>query len=263
MEKRGTVCVTVDNLGSAAEIFAGHAHRPDPDEPGVKTGLPRLLRLFADLKISATFFVEGWNALHHPSALRSITGAGHEVALHGWIHEVWAALDEHDQERLLFDGTAALRSLGIDPRGFRAPGGYRGTRTAAVLADLGYRYDSSITRETENQPPAVHRLDDRLICVPWQWEGNDYWQYYMNPGGQQTGDQARKTWLGQIRDVAETGGLVTLTMHPFVSGADDAKCEVYRDILRAALDDERLTVTNAGALVEGFLEAEVNGVQAR
>jgi peptidoglycan/xylan/chitin deacetylase (PgdA/CDA1 family) len=256
VQQRGTVCVTVDNLGSAADIRMGRAHRPDPDEPGVAIGLPRLLGLFDDLKIKATFFVEGWNALHHPEALQRIGAAGHEVGLHGWIHEEWAKLDEHDQERLLFDGTAAFRSIGLDPRGFRAPGGYRGPRTA-------YRYDSSITPETENLPPKVHRIDDHLICVPWAWQGNDYWQYFMNPAGDQTEDQALKTWLGMLNDAADSGGLVTLTTHPFVSGVEDAKYRVYGELLRAALEHERLTVTTAGALVDGHLLTEAAGPPAR
>jgi peptidoglycan-N-acetylglucosamine deacetylase len=262
VEQHGTVCVTVDNLCSALDILAGRAHRPDSDEAGVRTGLPRLLELFDALKIRATFFVEGWNALHHPEALQAIADAGHEVGLHGWMHEEWAKLSEHDQERLLFDGTAALRLIGIEPQGFRAPGGYRGTRTAAVLADLGYRYDSSVTPESVNLPPKVHRLDDHLVCVPWQWEGNDCWQYAKNPAGNQTEDQARKTWLDMIHDAAGNGGLVTLTMHPFMSGFYDAKFEVYSEILRTALDHEALTVTTAGALVDGFLEEETAGLRA-
>jgi peptidoglycan/xylan/chitin deacetylase (PgdA/CDA1 family) len=248
--------VTVDNLGSALDILAGRAHRPDPDEPGVSAGLPRLLTLFGELGVKASFFVEGWNALHHADALQGIVDAGHEVGLHGWMHENWAELDEHDQERLLFDGTAALRLIGIKPQGFRAPGGYRGTRTAAVLADLGYRYDSSVTRETVDLPPEVHRLDDRLVCVPWRWEGNDCWQYAKNPAGNQTEDQARSTWLDMLDGAGADGGLVTLTMHPFMSGFHDAKFEVYSEILRTALADDRLTVTSAGALVDTFLEEE-------
>lgn len=248
----GTVCVTVDNLGAAQAIWLRAAHRPDPNEAGLRHGLPRLLDLFADLKITATFFVEGWNALHHPDALTTIAAAGHEIGLHGWVHENWAELDDHDQERLLFDGTAALRALGITPVGFRAPGGYRGTRTAAILAELGYRYDSSITPDLEHQPLRVHRIDEQLVCVPWAWTGNDFWQYYMNPDGPQAEHQAKTTWLAQIEDAAVQRGLVTLTMHPFVTGVDDAKLAVYHDVLQAALTNPRLTVANADTVADHF-----------
>ena len=250
---QGSLCVTIDNLGTAREIWFGRAHRPDPDEPGVKVGLPRFLELFSELGITASFFIEGWNALHHPDSIRTIHEAGHEVGLHGWVHEAWAELSEHDQERLLFDGTAALRGLGIEVKGFRAPGGYRGTRTAQILAELDYLYDSSITVESENLPLKVHAIDNGLVCVPWRWDGNDYWQYYMNPSGEQTEEQARKTWFRQLDDLASNGGLVTLTMHPFVSGADEAKLAVYRDVLIKALENERIEVVHAGALVERFL----------
>ena len=128
-----TLCVSVDNLGSALEIGTGAAVRPNHDEPGLKA-LPRLLDMLDELGIVATFFVEGWNGLHHPDALQSITRRGHDVGLHGWVHAKWATLTDDQREVLLYDGTAALRHAGIDAKGFRAPGDYRGSRTAKALA---------------------------------------------------------------------------------------------------------------------------------
>lgn len=78
MSGRATLCVTLDNLGCAAQVGLGEAVRPDRDEPGLKA-LPRALDLFDELRITATFFVEGWNGLHHPDAIQSIAAHGHEV----------------------------------------------------------------------------------------------------------------------------------------------------------------------------------------
>jgi peptidoglycan/xylan/chitin deacetylase (PgdA/CDA1 family) len=248
MSATGTVCLTVDNLGRAREIGLGEVFRPDPDERGLKRGVPRMLGLFDELAVKATFFVEGWNALHHRDVLDSILAEDHEIGLHGWVHEKWAELPDGQQERLLFDGTAAMRAAGIAPIGFRAPGGYRGRRTAAVLSELGYRYDSSIVAETENDPLAVSTLPEQLVCIPWHWQMNDYWQYYMNPAGPQSPAQLLETWRGRLADAARSGGLVTITVHPFVSGVDDDKFSALSTLMTEAVLEPNLTVVNAIAL---------------
>jgi hypothetical protein len=78
MGAQGTICLTVDNTGRALEIGTGSAVRPDRDEPGLRRGVPRLL---AEHGVRATFFVDGWNALHHGHVLASIASAAMRSAL--------------------------------------------------------------------------------------------------------------------------------------------------------------------------------------
>ena len=241
----GTLCLTVDNLGSALAVGRGREVKPDPDEPGLAVGLPRALQLFDELGLDATFFLEGWNGIHHPNAIETILAHGHEVALHGWVHERWATLTDNQREMLLWDGTAALRLAGADPKGFRAPGGYRGTHTAAVLRELDYRYDSSIEQETEDDPLQVHTLDEGITVVPWHWQGNDYWQYNMHPDGGQAPSQVLHSWLSTLYQAAESNGLMTLTVHPFVSFVEDARFNAVSTLLRTALSVPNLVVLTA------------------
>ena len=125
MTGRATVCVTFDNMGNAAAVGEGTASGPDPDEPGLAVGYPRLLDLLDELGLRATFFVEGWNGVHHPDRVAELAARGHEVGLHGWVHERWDELDQGEVRSLLLRGTAALRDAGVDPVGFRSPGGER------------------------------------------------------------------------------------------------------------------------------------------
>src|SRR5690606_10440123 len=48
----------------------------------------RLLELFSQTGVRATFFVLGWVAERSPSLVRAIAAAGHEVACHGLSHEL-------------------------------------------------------------------------------------------------------------------------------------------------------------------------------
>jgi peptidoglycan/xylan/chitin deacetylase (PgdA/CDA1 family) len=253
MGATGTVCVTVDNLGKARDVGLGTALRPDTNEPGLKVGMPRMLGLFAELGIQTTFFIEGWNVLHHRDVIETILAAGHDIGYHGWVHEVWASIDPDQQERLLFDGTAALAIAGVKPAGFRAPGGYRGERTAAILSELGYTYDSSIERATENDPLRVGLLPNGLVEIPYHWEMNDYWQAHMHPDGDKTPAQACARWHEVLDDIGRDGGLTTFIFHPFVSGAEDDKFDVLRDVLTRAVNDPNLEVIGSDRLAARYL----------
>lgn len=244
---RATVCLTVDNLGVARAVGQQQASRPDPDEPGLRYGLPRALDMFARRELTATFFVEGWNALHHPDAILAMVEGGHEVGLHGWLHERWAELSETDRERLIFDGSAALRSLGITCVGFRASGGYRGTRTASVLKELGYVYDSSIDVETEWDPVTVRRLPEGLISIPWHWDMVDYCQYLDHPAlpdGRRPPHQVEARWIRAFEETLATGGLLTMIVHPYVTFVDDERVAVLEHLLDRIASEPDVNVVN-------------------
>ena len=81
--------------------------------------------------------------------------------------------------------------------------------------------------------------------IPWHWQMNDYWQYYLNPAGPQSPAQLLETWRRRLADAARNGGLVTITVHPFVSGVDDDKFSAFSTLLSEAVLDPNLVVVNA------------------
>ncbi len=164
MADAGTLCLTFDNMGRAREIAEGTASKPDALEPGLAIGYPRLLGLLDELSLRGTFFIEGWNGLHHPERVQELAGRGHEVGLHGWVHEKFGALDKLRAEQLLHDGTASLTRLGIRPEGFRAPGALRGPHTADILRSLAYRYDSSTDVAADAPGPDYYSVTPGLLA---------------------------------------------------------------------------------------------------
>ncbi|HEY2140573.1 MAG TPA: polysaccharide deacetylase family protein [Solirubrobacteraceae bacterium] len=165
------VSVTFDNLGEAAQLELGMWPEdvPQGEHFTVVQVLPRLLELLATSEVRATFFVEGLNAEMYPDALHSMAEAGHEVAVHAWRHEEWAALDAESERTLLARATRAMRAIGLDPRGFRPPGGVLSARTLALLGEHGYRHVS----------PAGERegLLDGLAVLPFRWPLVDAYAY--------------------------------------------------------------------------------------
>ena len=158
------VSVTFDNLGEAAQLELGMWPEdvPHGEHFTVLEVLPRLLELLAARGVRATFFVEGLNAEMYPDALRDLAQAGHEVAVHAWRHEEWAALDAATEAALLDRATDAMRSIGLEPRGFRPPGGGLTARTLSLLGERGYSYVS----------PAGERegMLDGLAVLPFRWQ---------------------------------------------------------------------------------------------
>src|SRR3954451_1926757 len=67
-------------------------------EYGPRVGVPRLLGLLEHLAVPATFFVPAYIAEQHPRMVEAIAARGHEIGLHGYLHEKLASLDETAEE---------------------------------------------------------------------------------------------------------------------------------------------------------------------
>jgi len=108
----------------------------------------RLLTLLAARSCSGTFFVLGWTANRHPGLVRRIAGAGHEIASHGMDHELIYNLGPKAFRKDVRDARKLLQDLsGQEVIGYRAPSYTIMARTIwalGILAEEGYRYDSSI-----------------------------------------------------------------------------------------------------------------------
>lgn len=120
----------------------------DTYESRVVNNTHRLLDLFAQHHVSATFFVLGWVAEREPALVRAIASCGHEIACHGYSHQLI-----YDQTPDVFleetrRAKQVLEDLAQTPvRGYRAAS-YSITEKSLwaidTLIDLGFGYDSSI-----------------------------------------------------------------------------------------------------------------------
>ena len=77
--------------------------------------------------------------------VRAIAASGHEVACHGFNHDMLTALDEAAIRQDVADAKALLEdSSGTPVSGYRAPNLSITDRALDILADLGFVYDSSV-----------------------------------------------------------------------------------------------------------------------
>lgn len=130
--------------------FEPHIARKDWDALPcrVERNTDRILQLFADHGVRATFFTLGWVAERYPQLLRRMVEGGHEVASHGYSH-VRVTNQSPEQFRADVVHTKALLEdvSGQEVRGYRAASysiGAANLWALDVLAETGHRYSSSI-----------------------------------------------------------------------------------------------------------------------
>lgn len=108
----------------------------------------KLLEIFSSNNLTATFFVLGWIAERYPALINDISKSGHEIACHGYSHDLVynQSIDQFKDETkrsksILEDITGQVVS------GYRAAS-YSITKKSIwaldVLVELGFKYDSSI-----------------------------------------------------------------------------------------------------------------------
>ncbi len=251
MGSKAYACFTFDNMAEAADVGAGARIAPLPigQDPSLAVGFPRVYELLARYDVGATFFVEGWNGLHHPEAVAEIVARGHELGMHGWVHEPWATLDVEAERAAAARATDALeRASGVRPRGFRAPGGRRSLATEHVLRELGYDYDASL-----GDGMRTVRLASGLAQVPFVWSCVDG-AHYLRPEPTPA-ETVRDKWLGRLAETAERGGLFLTICHAFITGVDERRLAALDAVIAAAVQDERVTIVTAGELARTIAES--------
>ncbi len=120
-----------------------------PDLPStIARNTRKLLSIFDQHSVRATWFILGWCAERHPELIREIVAAGHEVACHSYSHTM---VSKMNPEQFRSDTSKAIeiisRAGGITLKGYRAPTWSITDEQAwafEILAELGFEYDSSI-----------------------------------------------------------------------------------------------------------------------
>lgn len=160
----------------------------------VERNSDRILQLFADHNIKATFFTLGWIAKRHPELVRRIVAEGHELASHGFAH---VRVGEQDRAAFRADVARTKRLLedvgGVAVKGYRAASFSIGKSTLwalDILSEEGYTYSSSIypiSHDLYGMPEAprfaFHPNQDDFLEVPMTTFMLFGWKFPCSGGG--------------------------------------------------------------------------------
>jgi polysaccharide deacetylase family protein (PEP-CTERM system associated) len=153
--------------------------RWDTFDSRVSQNTDRLLELFALANVRGTFFILGWVAERFPALIRRIADLGHEVASHGYDHQLLYMLTPRQFRDDIRAAKAAIENAaGVRVEGFRAPS-YSVVEssmwTLDVLIEEGFTYDSSIfpihhdrygIPDAPRHPYVIRRAAGSLLEVP-------------------------------------------------------------------------------------------------
>ena len=122
----------------------------------------KIADLLSEHSTKATFFVLGWVAERHPDLVKALAQQGHEVASHGYGHElVHTQTSTQFREDVRRSKQILEDLIGRFVAGYRAPSFSITSQSEwaiSVLIEEGYRYDSSIyNRFRSTQGSAVTR----------------------------------------------------------------------------------------------------------
>lgn len=235
-----TVCLTFD---FDAETIWFRKDRQSPSvlsrgTYGAKVGIPRILDLLARYDIRATFFTPGWVAEKHPREVESIHRAGHEVAHHGYLHQVkpLEMTPEEEWDNLERGARALQYVTGTRPVGYRCPGGVISPETFRLLAKGGFLYDSSMMDDERPYLITIPGQDSRLVELPGCFELDDapYFLFTFSPvymTGNSDPEKVLRIWQSEFRGIYRDGGLYMIMFHPQVI-ARHHRMEVLENLIR-------------------------------
>jgi polysaccharide deacetylase family protein (PEP-CTERM system associated) len=155
-----------------ASAFDRQVSRPSwsTRESRVVPNTERLLEVFDRHKVKGTFFVLGWVAERFPSLVRSIVDGGHEVASHGFHHQLIYTLTPAQFREDVHRAKVVIEHVaGCEVRGYRAPSFSivdASLWALDVLLEEGYTYDASMfpVRHHRYGIPDAPRFPHVLRC---------------------------------------------------------------------------------------------------
>ena len=192
-------------------------------EYGTRQGVPRIRKVLDRFGAKASFFVPAVSALLHPEEQAALAAEGHEIALHGWIHERNTELPAEVERDLMFRSADTLETItGQRPVGMRTPSWDYSAATLTIAREMGLLYDSSLFADYEPYEIVQDGEPTGIVELPVEWIRDDAPYFMMNRFGAQRPYTPPEAVLDIFRrefdGAHEDGGLFLLTMHPHITG---------------------------------------------
>ncbi len=206
-------------------------------ESRVEVNIDRLLGMLATSEVRATFFVLGWVAERYPALVRRIATGGHEIASHGYGHELITGQTPIAFREDIRRAKGILENILSQPvLGYRAPS-FSITKdtmwATQILVEEGHIYDSSIFPVLHDRygvpsaNPEVHQL---LTSSGLLWEVPPSTVKYMGvrlpvAGGGYFRFYPYSILRALLRKLEGEGSPLVMYMHPWEFDPDQPRME--------------------------------------
>src|SRR6266576_4428872 len=222
---RCAVAISFDSDHETGELREGGESigRLSQGQYGTRAGIPRILALMQKYAIPATFYVPAVSAMLHADEQRRVAAEGHEIGIHGWIHERNSILPEESERDLQMRAADMLEKVsGQRPVGIRTPSWDFSPHTLAITRDMGLLYDSSLMADDDCYELLLDGKPTGVVELPVEWIRDDAVYFNMNrfaslrpytpPSG------VLEIFQSEFDETVKEKGLFLLTMHPHYIG---------------------------------------------
>ena len=190
---------------------------------GARQGVPRILEILGRAGVKATFYVPAVTALLYPDEQRRVIAEGHEIGIHGWIHERNSELPAEAERDLQLRSADTLEKVcGRRPVGIRTPSWDFSPQTLAITKEMGLLYDSSLMADIDCYELEMDGSATGVVELPVEWIRDDAVYFNMNRFAALRPYTAPADVLdifsAEFDGAYREGGIFQLTMHPHVIG---------------------------------------------
>jgi peptidoglycan/xylan/chitin deacetylase (PgdA/CDA1 family) len=222
---RVAVALSFDSDHESGELREGGSSpgKLSQGQYGNRMGVPRILALLERHAIPASFFVPAVIATLYPEEQRRVVAEGHEIGIHGWIHERNSILDPKDERELMLRSAEALaRITGTPPVGIRTPSWDFSQATLSIVREMGLLYDSSLMADDEPYELIEDGQATGIVELPVEWIRDDAVYFNMNRFSAlrpyTPPSAVLEIFAAEFDEAVKEGGLFLLTMHPHYIG---------------------------------------------
>jgi len=193
-------------------------------EYGVRTGMPRILKLLEKHDITATFFIPAMTMELHPEVMKTLkTHPEYEIGFHSYVHENPLTLSA-DQERSVYDKAMKIfiNHVGKKPVGFRSAAWDLTNDTIEIVKEMGFLYESSMMADDRPYQLLAEGKNTGLVELPVEWILDD-WPFFQiswpsKHVAMRNAEDVLSIWKEEFDGAYEEGTMYILTMHPQVIG---------------------------------------------
>jgi allantoinase len=198
-------------------------------EYGGRAGVWRLLRLFEQYEVKATFFACAMALEQNPPLGREITAQGHDVCGHGlrWV-EQWHLDRESEKESIHRAVISIEKTTGRRPLGWFTKSG-PSLNTREILAEEGFLYDCDGIND--DLPYYSEVKGKPWLVVPYAFDSNDgkYWRGAWS-NGEQFLSYLKDSFDMLYKEGATHPKMLSIGLHSRVSGRPGRALAVARFI---------------------------------
>lgn len=192
-------------------------------EYGARVAVPRILRTLERYAVRASFFVPAVCALLRPGEVKSYVEGGHEVGIHGWIHERNTLLPAAAERELQLRSADALEQVaGVRPVGIRTPSWDFSEHTLGITREMGLLYDSSLMADDEPYELLENGQPTGVVELPVEWIRDDapyfMMERYASLRPYISPRSVLAIWQDEFDAAYAEGGVFQLTLHPHIIG---------------------------------------------